>query len=279
MKNANQIVFRRLTTADFFNINKPKGMEVRGGGQSYIDFPTTAVKPENWESFFAGIKKLTTQSGPLWKFTVSSIGLNKSQTAEIGQRRPASYNIRAQKLGTKDSSRLYAWHPQYSGFPAPKDPTKRAGIPNLVIYLIRTTNGDYWAGWFQRAAPKASWATNPSLMEMFTKKNGYINLSPGVAFDENNADWPFLKDVAASPVQDVPVSAGSFPTVPGKPIELKPSGGKAEAKQISPPSPTVKKPLYKAKSEVQLINRLFNDDIADDGNRDEEAGDHIYCRA
>ena len=154
MKTAEQIVFRRLTPADFFNINKPRGAEARGGGQSYIDFPTSAVRPANWKSFFSGVKMTTTQSGPLWKFTANSLGLNKSQTAEIGRRRAASYNIRAQKLGTKESNRLYACDPQYSRFPAPTDPTSRKDIPNLVVYLIRTTDGEYWAGWFQAPSQK-----------------------------------------------------------------------------------------------------------------------------
>jgi hypothetical protein len=125
MKTAEQIVFRRLTPADFFNINKPRGAEARGGGQSYIDFPTSAVRPANWKSFFSGVKMTTTQSGPLWKFTANSLGLNKSQTAEIGRRRAA-----------------------------PTDPTSRKDIPNLVVYLIRTTDGEYWAGWFQAPSQK-----------------------------------------------------------------------------------------------------------------------------
>jgi len=66
MKIASQVVFRRITDAEFFNINKPPGTETRGGGQSYIDFPLSSIKAADWVSFFAGQKKLKTDSGPFW---------------------------------------------------------------------------------------------------------------------------------------------------------------------------------------------------------------------
>lgn len=261
MKTANLVVYRRLTAADFFNINKPKGMERRGGGQSYIDFPTTAVKPTDWETFFQGVKKSTTRSGPVWEFNVNSLGLSKSQFAHIGQRRPASYSIRAQKLGTKDSNRLYAWHPQYSGFPFSKDPTKRVGVPNLVIYLIRTADGEYWAGWFQTATPKPGWFVNNSLQQMFTKQNGFINLYTGIAFDENKADWPFLLSQKAEPSPALPIVTDPLPSGITKSIEKKTSTGT----QGTPPAqPVVKKAHYKAKPEEEIIADLFNDDVAID---------------
>jgi len=43
MKKVKSIVFRYITAADFFNINKPSGTEIGGGGQSYIDFPTDSI--------------------------------------------------------------------------------------------------------------------------------------------------------------------------------------------------------------------------------------------
>jgi hypothetical protein len=43
MQKVRSIIFRYLTTADFFNIYKPSGTEEGGGGQGYIDFPVNAV--------------------------------------------------------------------------------------------------------------------------------------------------------------------------------------------------------------------------------------------
>ena len=98
---------------------------------------------------------------------------------------------------------------------------------------------------------------------MFTKEDGCVDLYPGVALSRHKADWPFLQGGATTPVQGVPTSAGSIPIVPSKPIDTKPSAGSPEAKKISPPSPTVKSPIYKTKSEAEIISELFNDDVAD----------------
>jgi 5-methylcytosine-specific restriction protein A len=63
-----QLVFRKLTDADFFNINKPSGVEERGGGQSYIDFNTSAITLINWRDFFRGVHEIQGVCGPIWKF-------------------------------------------------------------------------------------------------------------------------------------------------------------------------------------------------------------------
>lgn len=52
-----ELVFRQITPADFFNINKPPGTEDRGGGQSYIDVPVRNVdlaQPER-KGRFSGV--------------------------------------------------------------------------------------------------------------------------------------------------------------------------------------------------------------------------------
>jgi 5-methylcytosine-specific restriction protein A len=265
MKEAAQIVFRRLTAADFYNINKPKGSEARGGGQSYIDFPTSAIRAADWAKFFAGIKATNAYSGPLWEFTVSSIGVGKSQTAEIGQRREASYNIRSQKLGTKLSNRLFAWHPKYGGFPEPANPNKRAAIPNLVIYLIRTTGGEFWAGWFQAAAPQPGWAVDNRLRPMFTREDGNIYLSPAVHFEEGDGNWPFQIDapvVAAGSGVTPPKSATVIPTGPAVP-------GPSSQPLITPAAVTRKQsPRYRQKTEEQVVEELFSNDLSPETTRE-----------
>ena len=256
MKEASQIVFRRLTTADFYNINKPKGSEARGGGQSYIDFPTSAVRPSDWAKFFAGLKVTNSYSGPLWKFTVNSVGIGKSQTAEIGQRRKASYNIRSQKLGTQLSNRLYAWHPQY-GFPKPANPNKRTAVPNLVIYLIRTTQGEFWAGWFQAPNPQAGWSVDIRLQPMFIQEDGNIYLNPGIYFDETDGNWPFQ---AAAPVAAAGAAVAPAVTVP--------AGGPPAAARSGQPVPalgaatTKRSPGYRKKTEEEAVQQLFSDDVS-----------------
>ncbi|HDU8610350.1 TPA: HNH endonuclease [Morganella morganii] len=156
MERVKSIVYRHLTNADFFNINKPPGMELGGGGQAYIDFPTSSVTPAQWHEFFIGINGVSVQQetqGPSWIFPIYSLTLDNGQnpavqSLKIYQRRQQSVSITSQKLFSSRSNRVRAWHPQ-SGFPVPVDNTDRSQCPDgLMVYLAATYEGRVWAGWF-----------------------------------------------------------------------------------------------------------------------------------
>ena len=153
MKTVQYVVFRYLTHAEFFNMYKPPGTEVGGGGQSYIDFPLMTVSSDNWVDFFAGIPSGMRAKGPSWTFEINSIGLPGSQSLTIFQRREQSFSISSQKITSSRSNRVFAWHPQ-NGFPEPVDPTNRTSCPpGLVVFIVRTDIGEFWAGWFRNSTP------------------------------------------------------------------------------------------------------------------------------
>ena len=87
MNRVEAIVFRYLTDADFFNINKPTGTESAGGGQAYIDFSTADVPVATWERFLrglVGLQRSAAAQGPRWEFPVNSVGMPASdQPCEI----------------------------------------------------------------------------------------------------------------------------------------------------------------------------------------------------
>lgn len=145
------IIYRYLTHADFFNINKPPGAEELGGGQSYIDFSTQRVERTDWDELFDGVKDVTKTNeihGPKWEFPVYSIGLTPSgQKARIFQRRPASIAVARQKLDTRDSNRIAAWSPD-KGFPIPRDRSARSECPIGLVVFFAKLQGRIWAGWF-----------------------------------------------------------------------------------------------------------------------------------
>jgi 5-methylcytosine-specific restriction protein A len=145
------IIFRYLTHADFFNINKPPGSEELGGGQSYIDFSTQRVEKGDWAGLLAGVKGVTERSernGPRWEFPVFSIGSPSSaQTATVFQRRPTTIVIARQKLDTRDSNRIVAWSPA-KGFPIPADRNSRRECPDALVVFFARIRGRVWAGWF-----------------------------------------------------------------------------------------------------------------------------------
>jgi len=122
VKNVSELIFRQITPADFYNINKQPGAEERGGGQSYIDISTANVDLPIWHTFFDKYTPKDTKSGPLWSVTINSLGDLGSQTINIGPRRAASVSIRSQKIFSKASNRIFAWHPDHGSFPrAPTD--------------------------------------------------------------------------------------------------------------------------------------------------------------
>ena len=205
MKSVQAIVYRYLSEAEFFNIYKPPGTEVGGGGQKYIDFPKKAIHLSDWEEFFEGVSGLVTEEraqGPSWTFPIKSIGvaLPQQQSATIYQRRQQSVCIAAQHLYAAKQNRVKAWHPD-QGFPVPANPTDRHQLPpGLVIYLVRTVDNEVWAGWTQNSAGNtliyrtatAGDLLDPMLSDLAPNHAGYLEFDVDeIQMDETDAISPF----------------------------------------------------------------------------------------
>ena len=203
MKTVRYIVFRYLTDADFFNIYKPRGTEIGGGGQSYIDFKTSYISHNQWYDYFSGVENRPRTQGPSWTFNIHSIGLNSVQSLTIYQRRPQSFTISSQKITSRESNRVLAWHPN-NGFPKPNDPTNRTSCPpKLAIYIVRTTDEEFWAGWFQNNIPCKDNESKNMLSEMLPDYPeaghvGFIDLSEILHFDETDIKKPFFKPISTT---------------------------------------------------------------------------------
>lgn len=195
MENVEYIIFRELTDADFFHINKPRGVEEGGGGQSYIDIPVSAVGIDDWEDFFEGVPTQESTAGfPYWEFEINSLGVTDTQTLKIGQRRENSVSIRAQKLASRQSNRVHAWHPEYTDFPTPEHPEDQdsVNVYDLVIYIVRLEDGSYWAGWLHRSKPGKDWPINDKLDRLFEENAGIIEGDDDdIRFDKTDDEWPF----------------------------------------------------------------------------------------
>ncbi|PIU72613.1 HNH endonuclease [Candidatus Woesearchaeota archaeon CG_4_10_14_0_2_um_filter_33_10] len=192
MQVVQSVVFRKITDADFFNINKPAGIEVGGGGQSYIDFPTSGVTLQNWNTFLRGITPIQFTQGSSWEVPILSLGADTgTQRVKIYQRRANSVSIASQKIRSSENNRVHAWRPDLTGFPQPADPSVRIHIENLHVYIAKLDNGEYWAGWFQAGTPEPDWAVNRKLNRMFTENAGYIEFNGEVLFDTSDPAWAF----------------------------------------------------------------------------------------
>jgi 5-methylcytosine-specific restriction protein A len=202
MQKVRSIIFRYLTTADFFNIYKPSGTEEGGGGQGYIDFPVNAVSLDEWSQFFEGASSVICDSvaqGPSWEFPINSIGqtTNSDRNLKIYQRRPQSICISSQRITSPRENRVDAWRPEY-GFPEPIDPTNRDSVPsNLLIYLVRTTKNEFWAGWAQNNLPGINNETNKVLQKMQPDfdndgHSGFIAVNSRLHLNIEDSKHPFI---------------------------------------------------------------------------------------
>ena len=273
------LVFRRITSADFFNIYKERGAEEGGGGQSYIDIDTSGVSITDWHNFFSGISPTAKMGGPLWTFQVHSLGTGESQILKIGQRRSSSVSIREQKLDSLRSNRVHAWHPAKSGFPSPKgklssaaDPQIAALIKGLVIFIIRATDGTYWAGWMREQDRPLAWSVPPVLDPLFVSDDGIIRFLTALDFDETNLHWPFIVPAGApgpvssspassSPVFSSPASSSPAPSSPA-PSGPAPSGTVPASGSALPKAPSQKQPKFREMTEAEAASTLFDADYS-----------------
>jgi len=260
MKKVKYIIYRYLTNTDFFNINKPRGTEERGGGQRYVDFNTTKIPVEIWDEFFENISGLTREeaaNGPRWVFPIFSMGVNEphDQSLEIFQRRSATVCIAAQNLSSRNSNRVLAWHPN-NGFPYPGDPRDRHQLPDgLAIYLVRTYDGEIWAGWLVGDSGNGisyrSATTQSSINSVFG-----TNHSPGDAAFLSFPDGQLMIDTAAPQTPFILMEGVSV-----TPEQLKESRARYKPSRRSPRASTTRR---KPRTEDELIGSLFDDDIANE---------------
>lgn len=183
---ADSLIFRRLSQADFKNISGQGGVE-GGGGQGYIDISTKGVSKEMMYSFL-GTETSMGAKGPRWEFKVKSLSLgDKEQTIAIYQRRDASFCIASQKIGTRESNRVEIWKTERTGFP---DENYDEISNPLIVYIVKTTDNTYWAGWFYLNEGYL-FKMNSATAAMFAKDDGYIKFEQDVEIDTQKYKWPF----------------------------------------------------------------------------------------
>lgn len=189
-KIVDSLVFRRLTYADFRHINKVGGEEQGGGGQSYIDFPITDISLQNWYEFLGDRTGFGTGNRPQWDFAINSFALNQEHNLKIYQRRSASVSIAAQKIHSRAANRVPAWHPDNS-FPVDYNPNS----DNLVVYIVKTKDNQFWAGWFLKNKIPKKWFVNDELRKLFEEESaGYIKFNSKIFIDTEDKEWGFYFD-------------------------------------------------------------------------------------
>jgi 5-methylcytosine-specific restriction protein A len=186
-KRVDSIVFRRLTVAEFNHIYHTGSHYGQGGGQSYIDFPVADVPLKKWFDFLGDKTETGAGNRPKWSFIVHGVGITETKTIKISNRRTSSVSVTSQKILGASANRVPAWHPD-NGFPT-------AYSHNIIVYIIKTTDNEFWAGWFEQATASADWPMDDMLKKMFTEQSAdYLKAKTGLFIDTGNKTWPFYFD-------------------------------------------------------------------------------------
>lgn len=177
------LIFRKLTSTEFKAITNTINSE-GGGSQTYIDFPKGKIPDQFLQKFFGNSGKAI-KNGFEWNFYVESpIEGTQKQKATISARRDSSNSLREQN----SDKRLTAWTASVSDFPVTGYDEAQSPI---VLYILRSTENTFWAGWFYRKDCLDTWYMSKGLSKMIWEDCGYIELDVPISFNTSNCHWPF----------------------------------------------------------------------------------------
>lgn len=195
-KRVDSIVFRRLTSAEFDHIYHSGSYYPNGGGQGYIDFPTSKIPISKWFKFFGVNSGVGAQNRPYWDIQINSLGLVQPIQITLRNRRKQSVSITSQKISGRGANRVPSWHPQHN-FPSIYSPV-------IVIYIVKTQDNQFWAGWFEQQGIPETWSTDESLGKLFTETSAdYLKIRKRTFIETTNNVWPFYFN-AKSINNDIP---------------------------------------------------------------------------
>lgn len=170
--NVDLIWWRNVQPGEFYNIERHHRLDSGGGGSLYIEVPSSMV-PETLDFLDASgtdvdaLPVITIQAGVVGRPGVS--GPIEFQRKAGGRMRIARQNRRQ-----PSSQRHPAWTAAH-GFPtAPDDIRSREeALPyfpegGLRIYIAKTVEGDYYAGFTKGTRPSAMKRTDP-VWDLYTQ--------------------------------------------------------------------------------------------------------------
>lgn len=184
--NAECLIFRKLTLNEFKAITNTINSE-GGGSQTYIDFPKGCISDEEFKDFFQN-EGTPNRNGYEWIFYVNSLSIGRTRQKEIiSARRDSSNSLREQN----NHNRIEIWKSDRSGFPIDVYDDKNNPI---IVFILRSDDKEYWAGWFYRNQCDDSWAMTKGLSSMLWKDCAYVKFDSPIPFDTKDFKWPFLKN-------------------------------------------------------------------------------------
>lgn len=175
------ILVRQLTRSDFWNIEKPRGSNTGGGGQTYIDLPLGNIPNEALAEF---LSVPTSVIDNKQNATINAIPIGTGNPSDLiftsrGAANASRYRIINQNKNSVSSERHDGWK-DLNGFPS-----LPAGIPdaasinaalyeNIKLLVIKADDGRYFAGYTNSATIPVSWPQITGLTEIFDVSSSAI---------------------------------------------------------------------------------------------------------
>lgn len=193
MELVEAIFYKKINPGDLLNIDH--ALHAGGGGQTYLDL---AGIDQNELCRFLEYGQVIERTNPPTgdhrrKFGIYAyaIGTNESKLIEFDPRN----NRPNYKLSDQRSNRHPAWTPRF-GFPASPEGARYArdvtNIPNLLVYIVRTSEHKYYAGFVNIPSIPNEWPNGVGLERLFSgERKGVYFVENGTVMFNNNATMPF----------------------------------------------------------------------------------------
>ncbi|GEM_PF-990727 len=169
------LFYRQITPGDFWNIERASGVGPEtGGGQTYIDVPLGGAlsASELWRFLGAPEPLTPADAWPARTIAVKTVGKPEEQAPlEFGPRQSNS----RYKISNQNRHRRNARHPAWTarnGFPQAPASARRDQMPevaSLRIYVVKTVDGDYYAGYVNADCLPDGWPTGFGLERLFDR--------------------------------------------------------------------------------------------------------------
>lgn len=221
MELVEAIFYKKINPGDLLNIDY--ALHEGGGGQTYLDL--AGIPEADLCRFLEYGTQIQRQRPPVgdnrlkYGIQAIAIGTDESKLVEFDPRN----NRPNYKLSDQRANRHPAWTERF-GFPTAPVGARRASdvtnIPNLLIYIIRTNERKYYAGFVNASEMPAEWPVGIGLEQLFVgKRRGVYFLDHCIVEYTNNAETPFSilttvdtldADVLPAEIATQPVDAVEF---------------------------------------------------------------------
>ncbi|TCN21078.1 AAA family ATPase [Mesobacillus foraminis] len=171
MKFIDAIFYKKILPSDLYNIDRDKGSLKGGGGQTWLNLAIDHARLMEFLKFGVETPKLLDHKGrSTFTITADTIGQpDKSSQIEFDPRsNREDYRLTNQAI---HQNRHPAWDNTINGFPQMPSGAKGASsvtnADDLQIYIVRTIDGEYHAGFINSSTIPHSWPTGVGLEQMF----------------------------------------------------------------------------------------------------------------